>query len=78
LFQRRDFLSMPKYFFHVYHNRTELDFVGEELPDKQRCLARSDQSLDGKLQPAREWRMDVMDEFENPLYVLHINAEKPK
>jgi hypothetical protein len=22
--------------------------------------------------------MEVMDEFQNPLYVLHINAEKPK
>jgi hypothetical protein len=36
------------------------------------------QSLDGKLQPDREWRMEAMDEFENPLYFLHINAEKPK
>jgi len=46
---------MPRYFFHVYHDRTELDFVGEELSDKE-----------------------VMDEFEGPLYVLHINAEQPR
>jgi hypothetical protein len=75
---------MPRYFFHVYHDRTELDFVGEELPDKHAAwheatvmAGRTLQSLDGKLQPSREWRMEVMDEFENPLYVLHINAEKP-
>jgi hypothetical protein len=36
------------------------------------------QSIDGKLKPDREWRMEVMDEFQNLLYVLHINAEKPK
>ena len=34
--------------------------------------------LDGKLQPGREWRLEVTDEFANPLYVLHINAEKPR
>jgi hypothetical protein len=36
------------------------------------------QSLDGKLQPGLEWRMEVTDEFAHPLYVLHINAERPK
>ena len=25
---------MPKYFFHVYHNEPEIDYEGEELPDK--------------------------------------------
>jgi hypothetical protein len=76
---------MPRYFFHVYHDRTELDFVGEELPDRHAAWREATvmaghtlQGLDGKLQPDREWRMEVMDEFENPLYVLHINAEKPK
>jgi hypothetical protein len=76
---------MPRYFFHVYHDRTELDHEGEELPDKHAAwhnatvmAGRSLQSLDGKLLPDREWRMEVMDEFENALYVLHINAEKPK
>jgi hypothetical protein len=36
------------------------------------------QGLDGRLRPERDWRMEVTDEFANPLYVLHINAEKPK
>ena len=75
---------MPRYFFRVYHDRAEFDFVGEELPDKHAAWHQATmtagqtlQSLDGTLQPDREWRMEVMDEFENPLYVLHINAENP-
>ena len=76
---------MPRYFFHVYHDRVELDDEGEELPDKHAAWEEATitagqilQSLNGRLKPDREWRMEVMDEFQNPLYVLHINAEKPK
>jgi hypothetical protein len=36
------------------------------------------QGLDGDLTPARERRMVVTDEFQNPLFVLHISAEKPR
>ncbi|WP_461326131.1 DUF6894 family protein [Bradyrhizobium diazoefficiens] len=25
---------MPRYFFHITHERTEIDRVGEDLPDK--------------------------------------------
>jgi hypothetical protein len=78
-------LEMPRYFFHVYHERAEPDHEGEELPDKHAAWQEATviagqtlQGLDGKLQPGREWRMEVTDEFANPLYVLHINAEKPK
>jgi hypothetical protein len=53
------------------------------LPDKRAAWQEATvmagqtlQSLDGKLKPDREWRMEVMDEFQNPLYVIHINAEK--
>src|ERR1700682_5443247 len=77
--------TLPKYFFHVYHNEPEVDYEGEELPDKHAAWREATviagqtlQGLDGKLQPGREWRMEVTDEFANPLYVLHINAEKPK
>jgi hypothetical protein len=35
------------------------------------------QGIDGKLVPGREWRMEVKDEFQNTLFILHINAEKP-
>jgi hypothetical protein len=77
--------ALPKYFFHVYHNEPEIDYEGEELPDKHAAWREATviagqtlQGLDGKLQPGREWRMEVTDEFANALYVLHINAEKPK
>ena len=76
---------MPKYYFHVYHDKVQIDDVGEELPDKNAAWREATvmagqtlQGLDGKLQPDREWRMEVTDEFANPLYILHINAEKPK
>jgi hypothetical protein len=76
---------MPRYFFHVYHLDKKLDDVGEELADKHAAWQEATvtagqilQSLDGKLTPDREWRMEVADEFQNTLFVLHINAEKPK
>jgi hypothetical protein len=64
---------MPRYFFHVHHDRTELDYEAEELPDNHAAwheatviAGQTLQSLDGKLQPGREWRMEVTDEFANP------------
>jgi hypothetical protein len=56
-----------------------------ELPDKHAAwkeaivmAGQTLQGLDGNLKPGCEWRMEVTDEFANPLYVLHINAERPK
>lgn len=76
---------MPRYFFHTYHERAELDDEGEELPDKHAAWREATitagqvlQDVDGKLTPGREWRMEVTDEFQTTLYVLHINAETPK
>ena len=76
---------MPRYFFHTYHERAELDREGEELPDKYAAWREATvtagqvlQGIDGMLTPDREWRMEVTDEFQNTLYVLHINAETPK
>lgn len=73
---------MPRYFFHIYHERPELDHEGEELPDKHAAWREATvmagqtlQGLNGKLKPGQAWRMEVMDEFENRLYILHINAE---
>jgi hypothetical protein len=76
---------MPRYFFNIYHDRAELDHEGEELPDKHAAWREATvtagqmlQSLDGKLMTGQDWRMEVMDEFQSPLYVLHIHAERPK
>ena len=68
---------MPRYFFHVYHDRPELDEEGEELPDAQAAW-REATVTDGRLHPGRGWRMEVTDEFANRLYVIHLYAEKPK
>ena len=69
---------MPRYFLHVYHHGLQIDHEGIELPDKRAAwreatvmAGRTLQGLDGKLQPDREWRMEVTDEFANTLSVLH-------
>jgi hypothetical protein len=74
---------MPRYFFHVYHEHTELDYEGEELPDKRAAWQEATvmagqtlQSLDGKLKPDRKWRMEVMAEFQNPLFTSSISTPK--
>ena len=77
---------MPRYFFNITHDRPHIDRTGEELPDKHAAWKEATlvagqilQDIDGKLQPdGKEWRMEVADEFRNTLFVLHINAEKPK
>lgn len=75
---------MPRYFFHITHDRHQIDQEGEELPDKHAAWKEATetagqmlQSLDGKLSPERDWHMEVTDEFQNTLYMLHISAEKP-
>ena len=76
---------MPRYFFNVLHDTLQTDEEGEELPDKQAAwneatvtAGRILQSLDGKLKPGHDWKMEVTDEFRQPLFVLHISAEKPR
>ena len=76
---------MPRYFFHVHHERAELDQVGEEFPDQHAAWKEATitagqmlQSLDGKLQPGIDWRMEVTDEFANPLYVILVSARYAK
>jgi uncharacterized protein DUF6894 len=76
---------MPRYFFHVYHDYYQHDSEGEELPDAQAAWREATvmagqmlQGIDGKLQPGHDWSMEVTDEFANPLYRLHICAEKPR
>ena len=61
---------MPKYFFNVRHERLSLDNEGEELSDKLM------QEIDGSLRPGRDLRLEVTDEFKNPLYVIRVVAER--
>ena len=73
---------MPIYFFNVYHGCSEPDEVGEELPDRHAAWKEATitagqilQSLDGRLQPNRDWQMEVTDEFANPLFVIKVSAK---
>ena len=82
---RKHYRRMPRYFILFTHERHEPDLHGEELPDKHAAWKEATvtagqilQGLDGKLKPERDWRMEVTDEFQNTLYVLHISAEKPR
>jgi hypothetical protein len=37
------------------------------------------QDLDGKLCPGgKDWRLEVTDEFANPLYVIHVSADRAR
>ena len=73
---------MPRYFFNVYHERSEPDEVGEELPNRNAAWKEATitagqilQDLDGKLQPSCDWRMEVTDEFANPPFVINVSAK---
>lgn len=34
------------------------------------------QDIDGKLRPGKDWRMEVTDEFAQPLYAINVSAKK--
>ncbi|MCK1543968.1 hypothetical protein IVA98_13655 [Bradyrhizobium sp. 160] len=81
MFSTAAFYRHERYFFHVIHGRTHVDEEGEELPDKHAAWKEATvmagqtlHELDGKLAPGRDWRMEVTDEFQNTLFVLHIQA----
>lgn len=74
---------MPRYFFHICHERTDIDYEGRELRHehvawREATVAAGQtlQSIDGKLKPGRDWRMEVADEFQNTLFMLHINVRQ--
>lgn len=75
---------MPRYYFHVYHERTNIDQVGTELPDKNVAWENATKTageilreLDGHLKPGREWKMVIEDEFKQELFAIHIGASTP-
>lgn len=74
---------MPRYYFHVYHKSSQIDHEGEDLPGKEaawkeatKTAGRILQDIDGNLAPGGEpWRMVVADEFNEPLFEIHIAAK---
>jgi hypothetical protein len=74
---------MPRYYFNVYHDTARPDQEGMELPDQsaaweEATMAAGEmiRSLDGSLKPGHDWRMEVTDEFQNPLWELNLKAKK--
>ena len=73
---------MPRYFFNVHHEHFDPDEVGEELPDRQAAWKEATkiagqilQDLNGRFAPGSDWRLEVTDEFANPLYLIRISAK---
>ena len=76
---------MPRYFLTSITTGAEPDEEGEELPDMQAAWREATvtagqiiQDLDGKLRPGKDWRLEVTDEFANPLYVIHVSANRAR
>ena len=66
---------MPRYFFNVHDERSNLDTEGEELPNDEAAWREATivagemfRNIDGKFRPGQEWRLEVTDEGRNPLY----------
>jgi hypothetical protein len=66
----------------IEEERAYPEKIREELPDRQAALKEATitagqilQSLDGKLQPGGDWRMEVTDEFGHPLYIISVSAK---
>lgn len=74
--------QMPRYFFHIRRRKLQLDHDGEEFPDKQAALkeaaataARIIQDTEG-LRPGEPWRLNVTDEFANPLFEINVSTTR--
>jgi hypothetical protein len=75
---------MPRYYFNVLNTSpTIIDDVGEELPDKEAAWRQATitageifKDIDGRLRPGQEWALEVTDEAQKPLYLIHIEARQ--
>lgn len=74
---------MPRYFFNIFHDGPHNDPDGLELDNRGVAWEAATKSagdhlkeLDGDLRPGHDWRMEVTDEFANPLFEIVVRAEK--
>jgi hypothetical protein len=73
---------VTRYFFHVHDGPFgHIDRVGEELPDRHtawreaiRYAGEVIRDLDGRLEPATEWRLDVTDREGHPIYRIVVST----
>ena len=73
---------MPRYFFNVYHERSQLDAEGTELLDDKAAWREATvtagailRELNGNLGLA-EWRLEVLNEAREPVYVIWCAGQK--
>lgn len=74
---------MPRYHFHIVHDKFHRDHDGMELPDKNAAWEEATKAtgeiikdIDGSLIPGHDWRMEITDEFANPIWEIHVKAIK--
>ena len=74
---------MPMYFFNVHHERSHFDAEGQDFPDRHAAwheatitTSHALRDINSKFQPGHELRVEVTDEFANPLYVIYVHAER--
>jgi hypothetical protein len=77
-----NFRFMARYFFHVYHDRAEVDHMGQDLPDRYAAWRGGNchrgpnpAGVDGRLQPDREWRMESPMNLGPDLRAAHPRGE---
>jgi hypothetical protein len=77
-------VGMPRYFFNIKLPEAAEDEIGEELPSdeaawKEATMVAGElfKDLDGKFRPGQE-QLDVTDENQTPVYVIHITSKKTK
>lgn len=76
---------MPRCFFNILGRKTHTDHDGEELPDRHAAWKEATvmagqilQDMDGDFKPGQTWRLEVTDEFANPLFEIQVHAESKK
>ena len=76
---------MPRYFFNMNGVRASHDDLGEDLPDDEAAWHEATlvageifKDIDGKLRPGQEWSLEVTDEQQKSLYVIHVTSKKMK
>lgn len=74
---------MPRYYFPIFHKHVQPDNEGLELADRHAAWEQATKTagevlkdIDGNLHLGDEWRLEVEDEFRQPLFAIRVNAEK--
>ncbi len=76
-------MYMPRYFFNIYHESPNIDSVGEELPGDEIAWREATvitgeliRELNGRFQPGQQWRLEVMNEANELLYVIWVTGHR--